>query len=162
MSFDLPPDNLDRELVLRFFWKFSVFECALKRERFLRRGRSNAAEADWECFARELQVRASNQLPTHVVNAIAHLRTLAPRRQIVRKNRIEWESVERRVGETSLAFALRQLRTVRNNLFHGGKYPDGPIEEVARNRDVLEAAIAILHCCYEMHERLRRCIDQAA
>ncbi len=47
MTFRLSPQQLERDLVFDFFWKFSVFECALKRERFLKIGRNNAAEPDW-------------------------------------------------------------------------------------------------------------------
>ena len=57
---------------------------------------------------------------------------------------------------------LRLLKTARNNLFHGGKYPDGPIEEVARDRDVLCAALAILDGLYELHDGVKRWIDEAA
>jgi hypothetical protein len=34
---------------------------------------------------------------------------------------------------------------VRNNLFHGGKYLDGDEFEVARDRDILSAALAVLN-----------------
>ena len=53
MTFRLPPTVLDRDLVLDFFWKFSVFECALKREGFLRVGRNDGAEPDWDGFGCE-------------------------------------------------------------------------------------------------------------
>ena len=43
-----------------------------------------------------------------------------------------------------------------------GKYPDGPIEEVARDRDILRAALAILDGCYEVHAGVKRWIDEAA
>jgi len=57
MTYRLPPDALDRDLVLNFFWKFSVFECALKREGYLKPGWNNAAEPDWNRFGRDIQGR---------------------------------------------------------------------------------------------------------
>jgi hypothetical protein len=38
------------------------------------------------------------------------------------------------------------MGTVRNSLFHGGKYPYpfGPVVDVARNRQLLESSIAVL------------------
>ena len=56
MGFDLPPDLLNREDVLNFFWSFSVFECALKREGFLK-GSQHYAEPDWEKFGESLEGR---------------------------------------------------------------------------------------------------------
>ena len=55
MTFRLSASALDRELVFDFFWKFSVFECALKREGFLRARGNGAAEPDWGRFGREIQ-----------------------------------------------------------------------------------------------------------
>lgn len=46
MAYDATPDWLDRNLVLDFFWKFSVFECALKREGFLQMSRDGSAKPD--------------------------------------------------------------------------------------------------------------------
>jgi hypothetical protein len=54
MTFRLPPHALDRDLVLDFFWKFSVFECALKRAGFLKTGRNNGAVPDWDRFDSEV------------------------------------------------------------------------------------------------------------
>ncbi len=57
MAYTLPPQALDHNI--EFFWKFSIFECALKREVFLKAGRNNAAEPDWDKFGREVQGRFS-------------------------------------------------------------------------------------------------------
>ena len=57
MSYDVPPDWLDRELVLEFFWKFSVFECALKRDGFLHSDWNNVAQPDWKKFGQLIQGR---------------------------------------------------------------------------------------------------------
>jgi hypothetical protein len=51
---------------------------------------------------------------------------------------------------------------VRNNLFHGGKYPDGPEFEVARDRKIIRAALAILDGCYELHPGIKGMIEEAA
>ena len=57
MTFRLPPHALDLDLVLNFFWKFSVFECAVKREGFLKTGPKKSAEPNWDSFGREVQGR---------------------------------------------------------------------------------------------------------
>jgi hypothetical protein len=64
-------------------------------------------------------------------------------------------------GESEEAYVLRLLKTARNNLFHSGKYPDGPIAEVARDRDILHTALTILDGCYELHDGVKGWIDEA-
>ena len=162
MTFALSASALDHELVFEFFWKFSVFECALKREGFLRAGRHDAAEPDWDLFGREIQGQFAQVSIRDFREAVAELRHLSPRRQIVRDGRLGWDPVVRQESESDEVFTLRLLKTARNNLFHGGKYPDGPIDEIARNRKILRAAIMILDGCYDLHAGLRIWINEAA
>ncbi len=162
MTFRLSPDVLDRDLVLDFFWKFSVFECALKREGFLKTGRNNGAEPDWDRFGGEVQGRFAQVAARGFAEAVAKLKLLAPQRQVVRGDRLGWAPIVQGPGESEAAHVLRLLKTARNNLFHGGKYPDGPIAEVARDRDILRSALAILDGCYELHDGVKRWIDEAA
>lgn len=147
--------------MLDFFWKFSAFECALKREGFLRKGPTNGAEADWDRFASEVKQQFACVSTPGFRAALVKLQTLAPRRQVVRNDRLAWDPVLRKATDSDAEYILRLLRTSRNNLFHGGKYPDGPIEEVARNRDILRAALAILDGCYEIHAGVKKWIDEA-
>ena len=81
MTHRLPPQALDRDLVLEFFWKFSVFECALKREGFLRAGRNNAAKPDWDRFGREVQGRFAQVSFPGFKEAVDELRRLSLRPQ---------------------------------------------------------------------------------
>jgi len=164
MKFMLPPDELDCDLVYEFFWKFSVFECALKREGFLKGNPGKAAEPDWDRFGREVQGRFEQVSVPGFDEAVAELLRLSPQQQVVStKNQLGWKPVERKEGESDEAFILRLLKTSRNNLFHGGKYPepDGPIDEIANNRSILRAALTILEGCYEMHAGVKRRIDES-
>lgn len=162
MAFNLPPQALDRELVLEFFWKFSVFECALKREGFLRARREDAAaEPDWRKFARDIEGRFDAASVSGFAEAKSELLRLSPRRQVVRDGRLAWEPIDQNRGSED-EFIIQLMKAVRNNLFHGGKYPDGPIDEVARNRDILRAALKILDGCYEAHAGVKRWIHSAA
>jgi hypothetical protein len=162
MTSRLPPQALERELVLDFFWKFSVFECALKREGFLRTGRNNGAEPDWDRFGSEVRGRFAQVRDQGFGETVRKLKMLSPMRQVVCNGRLGWAPIVQGPGESEEAYVLRLLKTARNNLFHGGKYPDGPIEEVARNRDILRTALAILDGCYELHDGVKRWIDEAA
>lgn len=162
MPYTLPPQALDRELVLDFFWKFSVFECALKRKGFLRTGPNNAAEPDWVRFGCEIQGRFSQVNLPGFKESVDRLQRLSPRRQVVRNHALGWDAVVRQAGDSEEAYVFRLLKTARNNLFHGGKYPDGPVQEIARDRDILRAASTILDGCYELHSGVRKWIDEAA
>ena len=162
MDFTCPPDALDRDLVFDFFWKFSVFECALKREGFLREGFNGAAEADWNEFSREVKDQFAQISNAAFKAAVEELAKLSPQRQVVRGGKLAWESAKRGADESDGAHTLRLLKISRNNLFHGGKYPDGDIEELARNKKILGAALTILTGCYALHSGVRRRIDAAA
>ncbi len=161
MAFRLQPHALDGDLVLDFFWKFSVFECALKREGFLKSGRNNGAEPDWDGFGSKVRGRFEQVADPGFAEAVRKLKLLSPRRQVVSGDRLGWASIVQGTGESEEAYVFHLLKTARNNLFHGGKYPDGPVEEVAHDRDILRAAIAILDGCYELHKGVKMWIDEA-
>lgn len=161
MTFRLLPSAFDHDLVLDFFCKFSVFECALKREGFLRTGPNDGAQANWDRFGREVQGRFAQVSIPGFAEAVDKLRQLAPRRQVVRNGQLGWEPIVQGNDESEESYILRLLKTARNNLFHGGKYPDGPIKEVARDRDILVSARAVLDDCYAIHPGVRKWIDEA-
>ncbi|HEY5056467.1 MAG TPA: hypothetical protein VII58_09915 [Acidobacteriaceae bacterium] len=160
MSFDLPPDALDRNLVFDFFWKFSVFECALKRGGFLDK-QSKYATADWAAFGGEVHEGFVAMKAANFQIAVNRINKLNPKCQMRRGEQLSWEPVTRKSDESDTAHTLKLLKTVRNNLFHGGKYPDGPAEEVARDREILQAALTILECCYELHPGIKGWIEEA-
>jgi len=46
-----------------------------------------------------------------------------------------------------LTLLLGCIRIVRNNLFHGGKFPLAPVQEPARNPLLLHHALVIIYAC---------------
>jgi hypothetical protein len=150
---------LDRDTVLEFFSQYSAFECALKREGFLKAGWNNTAEADWNKFSLYARGRLSSVTEEGFHEAVNAIKKYSPQRQVVRDGRLAWDSVEIRRGESEEQFVLRLVKTVRNNIFHGGKYSDGPISEVARNRAILKAALLILKGCIEIHPGMKQWIQ---
>lgn len=137
----------DRDLVLDFFWKFSAFEHALKTGRYLTVGKDKTAEPDWRRFGREIRGQFGKISTPEFRRAVDKLQRIAPQRQIVREGQLGWEPVIRGKSDSEEEFTLRLLKTARNNLFHGGKYPEGPIDEIERNQDILRAALTILNGC---------------
>jgi hypothetical protein len=161
ISYNAPVDMLDRDLVLDFFWRFSVFECALKREGFLRAGRNCAAEPDWKKFGECIRDRFKEVSVNGFHEAVHTMRAVSPRRQVVRNDKLDWEELRQNPDESEEGFILRLVKTTRNNLFHGGKYPDGPIAEVAHDKKILQAALKILEGCYELHPGIARWVEAA-
>jgi hypothetical protein len=160
MNFPLPPDALDRNLVFNFFWTFSAFDCALKRGGFLTD--KDYAEADWIKFGSEIACKFSKVNSLGFQDAVKTINLLSPRRQMNIGGRLAWQPVTRKAQESDAAYTLKLLKTVRNNLFHGGKYPDGPRFQIARDREILRAALIILDGCYGLHPRIKLLIDDVA
>jgi hypothetical protein len=67
--------------------------------------------------------------------------------------------------ESDERYLLRLVRDVRNNLFHGGKYPapTGPVDgEVLRNSKLLKACLTILDRCQSLHADVSRVFEEAS
>ena len=156
-------DALNTKLVYRFFVCFSRFECALKRSDFLKAtGKNNRAEPDWEKYASSLDGCFDNVDDKNFRAAVKLLRDKPPQTQIVYGRNLKWKETPVKTGEIDEEYVLRLVRLVRNNLFHGGKYPTGPIEEPARNEDLLEAVITILNHCLTFNDVVRQAYDDVA
>ncbi|HET9088474.1 MAG TPA: hypothetical protein VFN53_13225 [Acidobacteriaceae bacterium] len=161
MSFPLPPDALEKKLVFEFFWKFSVLEFALKRAGYLKKDRENA-EPDWIRFSKEIAGCFQALQLDGFQQAASDLRELSPKRQINKNGALSWKQVPRFSEESEAEYTLRFLKIVRDNLFHGGRYPEGPVFEIARNQKILRTALTILDGCYELYPGIQPWIAEAA
>jgi hypothetical protein len=154
----------DSELVLRFFLEFSRFEYCLKRGGFLKKGREEAVP-DWEAFAKSLQGKLTDSPSDDFRQGYFVLTARPPKKQIVSlSGGLGWRESTRGVKEAEEAFLLRLVRTVRNNLFHGGKfpYPDGPVQDPARDRELVWAALIVLRECRRLNPRIDSLFQEAA
>jgi len=154
MPFDGIEDRLIPEahhkLAYRFFLVFSRFEYALKRAGYVTGGGDSLA-ADWDKFS-------SAYWKTHIPSNIPKLRKAwayfsshPPRKQILDNGSISWSKPQARTTEPELTWLLVSIRTVRNNLFHGGKYPYNPISDQARDSILLEHTLTIIEVCSEFN-----------
>lgn len=154
----------DRELVLEFFLEFSRFEYCLKRGGFLRKGIEEAVP-DWDTFAKSLRGRLTDGPSDDFRQGHLVLTNRPPKKQMVTPSGgLGWRESTRGVKEADEAFLLRLVRTVRNNLFHGGKfpYPDGPVQDPARGRDLVRAALDVLRECRRVSPRIDSLFQEAA
>jgi len=134
------PDDL-RELVFSFFHKFSRFEFALKEAgKWRPRHAGSAALPDWNCFITDH--KATYQLTT----AAAALLAANPKKQVVADDELslEFRAVTFDENTSDLAKVSRLARTVRNNLFHGGKHDAEGWDNPARIRELIPLASAVL------------------
>lgn len=152
----------DPDLVLQFFGVFSRFEYSLKRSGFLKPG--DKAEANWDMYANSLRGLFGAVQDQQFRGAVAFLLKEPPKTQIVSGTDLGWRETAIGDGEHHERYLLRLVGTVRNNLFHGGKYPIpvGPMDDVARNTRLLEASLAVLRQCLELSETVRATFEEAA
>jgi hypothetical protein len=135
----------DRKLAWEFFIFFSRFEYALKRHpKFLQPGIGNA-EPNWDRFASIYNETFLKKHHLDLEAAIKYYIDHPPKKQLRADGIMSWsEPLVWDEREAQLIWLLRVIRTVRNNLFHGGKFPLIPMSDPSRDRDLLSHAITIL------------------
>ena len=142
---ELPPPE-----TIEFFVVFSRFEYALKCSGHLTNGKGNEAKADWDKFADRLGKPFLNHIRRS--NHADKLLEKPPKKQVMRDGKVEWKEVTPIKTAADLFCAIRR---VRNNLFHGGKYSTGPVEEIARNKELLSSARWVLIQALEESPKVR-------
>ncbi|MCE9684008.1 hypothetical protein [Halomonas alkalisoli] len=136
-------EQVDKELKdssFEFFYWFSRFEFALKENGFLKDHLPGAkAEPSWEDFQ-------AVGLPDYIASPEAcRLMELHPKRQYVSAHgEPEWKRVGVSHCKNDLCRVITMLRTVRNNLFHGGKHGDIDVDSKKRNLELLGCGKVIL------------------
>ncbi len=106
----------------------------------MKKGYRDICEPDWNKFRDKYQDKIEEDILND--SRIIYLVNNPPKQQIINsKNKIGWKDIENRNKVKKL---ILSLKTIRNNLFHGGKYPCGEKEEDGRNKKLLEHGIYIL------------------
>lgn len=146
----------DEKIVFDFFSLFSRFEFALKRAGFLMHEKN--AKPDWETYASALRGLFSKTDDEEFKIACAYLKGWPPKKQVVIQKKLAWEPTKQESGEPEERYVLRLVSIVRNNLFHGGKYPYtfGPTTNDDRNRRLLKDSVVILKQCLRLSPDVER------
>jgi len=136
-------DEISKELsslAFDFFYWFSRFEFCLKENRYLKHDEPGAnAEPGWDKFV-EKYYAVYKPSPE-----AKELLAAPPERQIVLANgELDWRPVGIADCKSELAKIARLVKTVRNNLFHGGKHGAAGWDNPARSQSLLEASKAVL------------------
>jgi hypothetical protein len=128
-----------RDLAFQFFYWFSRFEFALKERRYLKSKRiGTAAEPSWNEF-----------VEAHYAAYIASPSALAllaenPKRQVVGNPEHYFQNLTFADDDSDLFKVVICAKTVRNNLFHGGKHDYDHWDEPERMRRLLKLTIVVL------------------
>ena len=151
-----------RSLVLEFFADFSRAEYALKHEKFAKKDGNGNALADWKRFANSIETELVAVRDREFVEARGILLGNPPRKQVLAGDgSVIWRDNPRRPSETDAQYLLRLVRDVRNNLFHGGKYRNGPESGAERNTLLLRAGLTILRACLALHSGVQSAFYEA-
>lgn len=143
----------DRSRAIVFFLFFARFEYALKRTGFVTL--SADAKANWTEYAQRHSELLERNSEERLGEAVAYLEKVPPKKQIVDSSGYLRWSDDFFTGSCDLARVFTLVRRIRNNLFHGGKFPEGPENDISRDRMLLDAGLVVMQACLDSDERLR-------
>lgn len=127
-------------LAFDFFFWFSRFEFALKENGYLENHNAGVkAKPGWREFTQRMHAKYSAS-----PEAIALL-AAKPEQQIVgAHNDLQWKAVDLAGCHSELEKVVYLLKTVRNNLFHGGKHCGAGWDNPKRTKMLLATGKALL------------------
>ncbi len=145
----------NKDLIIAFFVEFSRFEYALKRAGYIEN--NNRASADWDKFANNIQKKTQLSELKNKISEVNYLLENPPKKQICKDNKLGWVDAERDCDKSEIHWMLDLVKVVRNNLFHGGKFPYGPVKDPARDTKLLKGSLAVLDECLRLDKKVRSC-----
>lgn len=145
--------RVEKDLVTGFSVLFSYIEFSLKCSGFAWESPQGHLSVDWDRYGQVMRPRFVVSRTEELEQAVEYLTQNPPSRQILKDGTLDWEPVKP-VRDADLAQILRVVRRVRNNLFHGGKFPTGYVAEPGRDRRLIESCIAVLLECQSIDRHL--------
>ena len=135
-------DNIDKNLfeqAFEFFYWFSRFEFCLKENKYLESEKEGSkALPGWDKF-----VNAFSSNYTQSDNAKKFV-SLKPLQQKVGKNNsLVWSDINL-ANDNQLQQVVRTLKTIRNNLFHGGKHSVEGWDDIKRTEELLVMGVQVM------------------
>ncbi|WP_232917703.1 hypothetical protein [Pseudomonas viridiflava] len=133
-------------LAFDFFYWFSRFEFCLKENGYLKfENPGQRAEPGWDRFV-------ERHAETYVLTAeAAELLAAPPDRQVVGAGLVlEWVPVGFQDCRSDLAKVVRAVKTVRNNLFHGGKHGAAGWDSPQRAQSLITWSASVLEGLVEL------------
>lgn len=124
-----------QELVYAFFLQFSRFEFSLKESGYVKAGSRDSAEPDWKIFIEQYS-------DSYTLDEVEkELMAKPPLKQVYRNEKISWVDFDFPEQSTQLNNLVFALKTMRNNLFHGGKFGHKSWDDPDRVKFVLSKGL---------------------
>lgn len=140
----------ESDLIFEFFMVYSRFEAALKQAGFHRTARDGHVEPDWRKFSEQVQEKFNPDDSTELRQAFNYYLLHPPKIQGVDNEKLIWMQNKKRENDTDFIWVIRSVGIVRNNLFHGGKFPWNPTRDV----HLLSHGLTILYACLELDKKV--------
>jgi hypothetical protein len=142
-------DQLDAEnaLVVNYFAGFTRFEFALINSGIITKPtelNQHHPTADWIAFAEKIEPHFNFHRTQELTSAVANLEAKPPNRLSRVNGALQWVHNDDADPKTRLGKLAVHVKTIRNNLFHEGKYPNTPTKPAERDADLLKSGIVML------------------
>ncbi|MFQ6036692.1 MAG: hypothetical protein ACE5NM_12715 [Sedimentisphaerales bacterium] len=146
--------NVDKETITKFFFFFSRFEYALKRAGYLQNGQK--AKPDWDKFTKDNESNFDPKKTKTLRDACEYLLKKPPKEQVVQKGKLDFNVPTEFKNMSRFGKAVLAVKTVRNNLFHGGKYSNGPLSDPARDSELIKNCVILLEEMLELAPKVAK------
>jgi hypothetical protein len=140
----------DADLIFEYFMVFSRLEFALKQAGFRRIASDQHVEPDWNAFSSRYQSKFVADKYPELKEAFYYYLIKPPKVQIVENNKLCWKDRQQGKG-SDFVWVINSIRVVRNNLFHGGKFPWDQLRDVS----LLSYGLLILYECIELDDNIK-------
>ena len=152
----------NKDIVFSYFVVYSRFEYALKRSDCIKKSRSGVS-ADWEKFIKNIKSLFDQNRTNDLSVAVSYLLENPPEIQEIDQacQLIFVPHITTTQGPIPLRL-YHCTRIVRNNLFHGGKYHDGPRKDMARDSELLRYCHIILQEFLYLDKALKGVFEETA
>lgn len=157
-------DNL-----FKFLLVFSRFECALKATLVFAKTNRISIEPNWVSFIEKNEKFYQETNKDNIKSSINYILTHPPKIQVFNsmENKIFWvDNNNIKEEHSELCKIVNHIKTVRNNLFHGGKfefigYDSVGVEEISRNHELIEHSIKILEMLIGFNSDVRKAYTES-
>ena len=146
------------ELACEFLAVYSRMEYALKAANYASENEGTVT-ASWDRFANEIDGAFGQVADEELTAAVDYLLQNPPRKQVRKDGVLTFQDQVIDENQSRAQQALLMVRTVRNNLFHGGKYlPNGEVE-TGRNQELVQHSLTVLKRSISLNRFVRQCYE---
>jgi hypothetical protein len=148
--------HMPPELACEFLAVFSRMEYALKASIQYASGNADGVQANWDRFANDIDKQFLAIDDKEFETAVDYLLDSPPRKQVLKNSAIEFvdQAIDKKQAKAQQT--LLMVRTVRNNLFHGGKHLPLGEKEAGRNAQLVSYSLIILRHSIPLNDLVRQ------